>query len=50
VLICLDTYCVIYLVENNPFWGPKIVARLATARTAGDTIAVCDLTRVEVLT
>jgi hypothetical protein len=26
VLICLDTNCVIYLVENNPTWGPKIAA------------------------
>jgi predicted nucleic acid-binding protein len=49
VRICLDTNCVIYLVENNPFWGPKVVARLASARTAGDTIAVCDLARSECL-
>jgi predicted nucleic acid-binding protein len=48
-MICLDTNCVIYLVENNPFWGPKVVARLATARTAGDTIAACDLARSECL-
>lgn len=48
-MICLDTNCVIYLIENNPFWGPKVVTRLATARTAGDTIAVCDLARSECL-
>jgi predicted nucleic acid-binding protein len=49
VMICLDTNCVIYLIENNPIWGPKVVTRLATARTAGDTIAVCDLARSECL-
>jgi uncharacterized protein len=48
-MICLDTNCVIYLIENNPFWGPKVVNRLATARTAGDGIAVCDLARSECL-
>lgn len=45
--ICLDTNCVIYLVENNPTWSPKITARLALATTAGDTLAVCDLARSE---
>ena len=48
-MICLDTNCVIYLLENNPLWAPKVVARLAAARTAGDTIAVCDLARSECL-
>jgi predicted nucleic acid-binding protein len=48
-MICLDTNCVIYLIENNPFWGPKVIARLATAKTAGDTLAVCDLARSECL-
>ena len=31
-MICVDTNCVIFLIENNPVWGPKIAARLATAR------------------
>jgi len=48
-MVCLDTNCVIYLIENNPVWGPKIVARLAAAKAAGDTIAVCDLARAECL-
>jgi predicted nucleic acid-binding protein len=48
-MICLDTNCIIYLIENNPVWGPKVVARLATARAAGDAIAVCDLARSECL-
>ena len=49
MLICLDTNCVIYLIENNPFWGPKVVARLAAASAAGDSTAVCDLARSECL-
>ena len=47
--ICLDTNCVIYLIEKNPMWGPKIVSRLATATAAGDSVAVCDLARAECL-
>ena len=47
--ICLDTNRVIYLVEHNPMWGPKIMARLARATAAGDTLAVCDLARSECL-
>ena len=49
MMICLDANCVIYLIEKNPFWGPKVVARLATAKAAGDTVAVCDLARAECL-
>jgi predicted nucleic acid-binding protein len=49
MIVCLDTNCLIYLVENNPLWGPKVSARLATARAAGDEIAVCDLARAECL-
>lgn len=47
--ICLDANCVIYLVERNPLWAPKLVARLATAKAAGDTLAVSDLARSECL-
>lgn len=47
--ICLDTNCVIYLVEHNPVWGPKTVARLTRATAAGDTLAVCDLALAECL-
>ncbi|HET6879678.1 MAG TPA: PIN domain-containing protein [Pirellulales bacterium] len=49
MMVCLDANCVIYLVEKNPHWGPKVVARLATAKAAGDTVAVCDLARAECL-
>lgn len=49
MMICLDTNCVIYLVEKNPLWAPKIVARLAKATAAGDTIGVSDFARTECL-
>ena len=45
----LDANCVIYLVEQNPVWGPKIVSRIIALRTAGDQIAVGDLARTECL-
>ncbi len=47
--VCLDTNCVIYLVEKNPLWTPKLVTRLAAARAVGDTLAVSDLARSECL-
>jgi predicted nucleic acid-binding protein len=49
MMICLDANCVIYLIEKNPLWGPKVVARLAAAKAAGDAVAVCDLARAECL-
>jgi predicted nucleic acid-binding protein len=48
-MICLDANCVIYLVEKNPHWGPKVVARLAAAKAAGESVAVSDLARAECL-
>ena len=48
-MICLDTNCVIYLLEKNPVWEPKVVSRLAAALAAGDVIAVCDVARAECL-
>ena len=32
MMICLDANCVIYLIEKNAVWGPKIVARLTAVR------------------
>ena len=49
MMICLDANCVIYLIDKNPLWGPKVVARLAKAKAAGNTLAVCDLARTECL-
>jgi predicted nucleic acid-binding protein len=47
MIVCLDADCVIYFVEQNPLWGPKVVARLAALRAAGHDIAVTDLARTE---
>jgi hypothetical protein len=47
--VCLDANIVIDLVERNPFWEPRVPARIATYRAAGDKIAVCDAARLECL-
>ena len=49
MIVCLDANCVIYLVEKNPVWAPRIAARLATLRGAGHTFAVTELARTECL-
>jgi predicted nucleic acid-binding protein len=49
MIACLDTNCIIYLLESDPTWGPKVVARVAKLRAAGDEIAVTDLARTECL-
>jgi predicted nucleic acid-binding protein len=45
----LDANCVIYLVELNPTWGPRVLTRVAALRSAGSRIAVGDLARTECL-
>lgn len=40
---------VIYLVEKNPVWGPKVAARLVALRSAGHLFAVTELARTECL-
>jgi predicted nucleic acid-binding protein len=45
----LDANCVIYFIEHNPVWWPRITGRIATLRAAGGEIAVSDLTRTECL-
>lgn len=49
MIVCLDANCVIYLVAADATWGPKITARLADLRAAGDEIALSDLCRTECL-
>jgi predicted nucleic acid-binding protein len=49
MIVCLDPNCVIYLVEKNPAWGPKVAARMAALRAAGNRFAVTDLARTECL-
>jgi uncharacterized protein len=47
--VYLDANCVIYLVELNLIWGPKVLARVSTLRSAGNAVAVGDLARTECL-
>jgi predicted nucleic acid-binding protein len=49
MILFLDTNIVIYVVEGNPAFAPKVVARLAAARSAGDAFMISDLTRMECL-
>jgi hypothetical protein len=49
MIVCLDANIVIYLVEQNPLWEPKVSARIAAYRAAGDEIAVSDAARLECL-
>jgi len=49
MIVYRDTNIVIYAVEQNPVFGSKARSRLATARVAGDTLMISDLTRMECL-
>ncbi len=49
MIVYLDTNVVIYVVEQNPVFGPKARTRLATTRAADDTLTISDLTRMECL-
>jgi predicted nucleic acid-binding protein len=49
MIVYLDANVVIYLIEQNPVWGPKAAARLARARASGDELATSDAARLEVL-
>ena len=48
-MVSLDANIVIYLVEQNPLWAPKVEARIAAYRGVGEEIAVCDAARLECL-
>ena len=49
MIVCLDANIVIYYVERNPLWEPKVVARLKSLAAQGDTFAVSDAARLECL-
>ena len=49
MIVCLDTNIIIYLIEHNPVWTPKALARFRTSLASGDEIVVCDAARVECL-
>jgi predicted nucleic acid-binding protein len=46
-MVFLDTNIVIYLIENPPVFGARATATVTTLLSAGDTIAVSDLVRLE---
>ncbi len=48
-MVYLDTNIVIYFVEQTPAWLPKVVARFARFRAAGDRLVISDLTWAECL-
>ena len=47
--VYLDSNCIIYFLEHNPLWSPKVIARIAAFRSARDELAVGDLARAECL-
>lgn len=49
MIVCLDANIVIYHVERNPIWEPKVTARLKAAAAAGDSLAVSQAALLECL-
>jgi predicted nucleic acid-binding protein len=49
MIVYLDTNIVIYAVEVPPTFGIRAQVRLASARAAGDSFMLSDLTRMECL-
>ncbi|MBY0232363.1 MAG: PIN domain-containing protein [Gemmataceae bacterium] len=49
MIVFLDSNIVIYSVEGNPLFAPRVIARFARAQAAGDTFMISDLTRLECL-
>ncbi len=48
MIICLDANIVIYYIERNPIWAPKVTARLG-AISASDSVAVSEAALLECL-
>jgi uncharacterized protein len=49
MIVCLDANIIIYLVERDPTWQPKVTARLSVLQGAGASLAVSDAARLECL-
>lgn len=47
MIVYLNANFVIYFIEMNPVWGPKVSAYLASLLSSGHQLAVSDLTRLE---
>ena len=49
MIVCLDSNILIYSVEGDPVWEPKVDARVTGILAAGDTLAASDAARLECL-
>ena len=49
MIVCSDTNIVIYTVERDPIWEPKVATRLKALAVAGDMLAISDAARLECL-
>ena len=49
MIVCLDANVVIYYVERNPVWEPKVSARLQGIAASGDVLAVSEAAMLECL-
>ena len=49
MIVCLDTNIVIYCVESDPVWEPRVAGRFKAFAAAGDTLAASDAARLECL-
>jgi len=47
VIVYLNANFVIYFIEMNPVWGPKVTGHLTALLASGDQLAISDLTRLE---
>lgn len=46
-MVYLNANFVIYFVEMNPVWGPRMTAHLTALLASGDQLVISDLTRLE---
>ena len=47
MMVYLNANFVIYFIEMNPVWGPKVTAHLTAWLANGNQLAISDLTRLE---
>ena len=49
MIVFLDSNIVIYYIEHDPFWGPKVSERFKKIMAAEDSLATSDAVRLETL-
>jgi predicted nucleic acid-binding protein len=49
MIVFLDSNVVIYYIECDPYWGPKVEDRLRKIAANNDTLATSDAVRLETL-